>query len=484
MTHPSDSQSSPSLTPTAPGTATQTRLTRSLGLGDLIFYGIVLIQPVGAVGIFGVANKMSLGHVTTTIFIALVAMMLTAMSYGRMAGLYPTAGSAYTYVGRGLNPYLGFVAGWSMFLDYLVIPIISVIFGALSMQQLVDDLAPGVSNKLVGALGLAHSAEHAVFVLWVIAFIAAMTFLNLRGIKWTALANQIMTAAMFLVIGIFTVEAIRFLWARQGWSGLLSTEPFYNPHTFNLRAVATGTSLAALTYIGFDGITTLSEEVKEPKRNVPLAITLVCVIIGLCAGVMVYLAQRVWPDYTTFKDLDTAYFDVCRLVGGRFLFNAMTLIMAVACLGSALTGQVGAARILFGMGRDRALPGFFARLDHKKNPVLNIWIIGILSLAICPWLPYERAVALINFGAFMAFMGVNLAVVREYCLRPPAGHKRNWFFDLVSPALGFLFCVYIWWELPKIAKVVGGIWCAVGIGYTAIKTRGFRTQPVMINLNA
>src|SRR5882762_178161 len=126
-------------------------LRRVLGLGDLIFYGIVLIQPVGAVGIFGLSNKMSLGHVTTTIFIALVAMMLTAVSYGRMAGLYPAAGSAYTYVGRGLNPHLGFVAGWAMFLDYLVILIVSVVYGSLSMQRMVDDLAPGLSNKVVGS---------------------------------------------------------------------------------------------------------------------------------------------------------------------------------------------------------------------------------------------------------------------------------------------------------------------------------------------
>ena len=446
----------------------------------------MLIQPVGAVGIFGVANKASLGHATATIFMALVAMMLTALSYGRMASLYPTAGSAYTYVGRGLNPHLGFVAGWSMFLDYLVIPIISVIFGALSMQQLVGDFAPGWGHKLATTLGLSSDASNqTIFVFWVIVFIATMTLLNLRGIKWTAHANQIMTAAMFLVIAIFAVDAIHFLWAKEKWTALLSTAPFYNPRTFHLGAVATGTSFAALTYIGFDGITTLSEEAKEPKRTVPLSITLVCLIIGLCAGLMVYLAQRVYPDYQVFqdKDLDTAFFDVCRTVGGGFLFNSMTLIMAVASLGSALTGQVGAARILFGMGRDRALPGFFARLDKKNNPVMNIWIIGILALAISPWLPYQRAVALINFGAFIAFMGVNLAVVREYCFRPPAGHKRNWLSDLIFPTLGFLFCAYLWWGLPGLAKVVGGIWCAVGIGYTAIKTRGFRTQPVMIDLS-
>src|SRR5581483_4081089 len=303
------------------------------------------------------------------------------------------------------------------------------------------------------------------------------------GIKWTAHANQIMTAVMFLVIGIFVVQAIRYLWLKQGWTGLVSTEPFYNPRTFNLSAVATGTSLAALTYIGFDGITTLAEDVKEPKRTVPLAIVLVCLVIGLCAGLQIYLAQRVWPDYTTFKDLDTAFFDVCKLVGRDFLFYAMTLTLAVASLGSALTGQVGAARILFGMGRDAALPKFFSRLDQKNNPVLNIWFIGILVLAGSLLLDYEQAATLINFGAFLAFMGVNLAVIREFCLRPPAGHKRNLLLDLIIPAVGFLSCLAIWINLPRQAKLVGGIWCGVGLVYTAIKTRGFRNPPTMIDLN-
>ncbi len=466
---------------TLPATG-QPHLRRVLGLGDLIFYGIVLIQPVGSVGIFGLANKLSVGHVTTTIFVALVAMLLTAVSYGRMAGLYPAAGSAYTYVGRGLNPHLGFIAGWAMFLDYLVIPIVSVVFGALSIQRFVDDLAPGLSHKVVSFLGLPFAPERTAFALWVVLLTGLMTFLNLRGIKWTARTNQILTAVMFLVIGIFVVQAIRFLLNRQGWSGVISAEPFYNPQTFDLRAIGTATSLAALTYIGFDGISTLAEDVKAPKRTVPLAIVLVCLLMGLCAGVIVYLSQRVWPDYSTFKNLDTAFFDVCGLVGGKFLFNAFTLIMAIACLGSALTGQVGAARILFGMGRDNALPRFFARLNAKDNPVQNIGLIGILALAGALLLNYEEAATLINFGAFLAFMGVNLAVIREFCGRPPAGHKRNWLFDLIMPGLGFLFCLVIWCSLPKTAKVVGGIWCAVGLVYTGGKTRGFRRPPAAMDL--
>lgn len=465
----------------APASSSAPRLRRVLGMKDLILYGIVLIQPVGAVGIFGIADKNSFGHVTTTILFALVAMMLTAVSYGRMAGLYPAAGSAYTYVGRGLNPHLGFIAGWAMFLDYLVIPIVSIVYGAISTYKFIDDFSPGWSARIAGNLGLHFAGERQACVIWIILFVVLVTFLNLRGIKWTAGANIVLTVAMFAVIGIFTVQAIIF--AQHGGMALLSLKPVYNPSTFNFGTVCQATSLAALTYIGFDGITTLSEDVKDPKRTVPPAIVLVCLIIGLCVALQTYLAQIVWPDYSTFKDPDAAFFDVCKLVGGKFLFDAFTLIMAVACLGSALTGQVGAARILFGMGRDSALPKFFARLDKQNNPVWNIWLIGALALAGALLLDYEKAANLVNFGAFLAFMGVNAAVVREFFFRPPADHRRNLFLDIVLPGLGFIFCLWLWLQLPPTAKIVGGIWCLVGIVYTAINTRGFTRQPKMIDLS-
>ncbi len=456
-------------------------LRRVLGMGDLIFYGIVLIQPVGAVGIFGPADQMSFGHVTLTIFIALAAMILTAWSYGRMAGLYPAAGSAYTYVGRGLHPYCGFIAGWAMFLDYLVIPIVSLVYGAISLQKVVDTLAPGKTHALAQAFHIANEGN-VTWRVWVVLFVILTTCLNLRGMKWTARTNQVLTAAMFLVIGVFVVQAIRHVCNNGGVAALFSTKPFYNPATFKITAVGPAISLAALTYIGFDGITTLSEDVKEPKRTVPRAVVLVCLLIGLCVGLQVYLAQLVWPDYNSFKDPDTAFFDVCSLVGGQFLFYAMTLIMVVASFGSALTGQVGAARILFGMGRDNVLPKFFARLDKRDNPVLNIVLIGALVLVGGLTLDYVAAATLVNFGAFLAFMGVNLAVIREFFFRPPAGHRRNGFLDFAVPAVAFLICLIIWILLPRSAWIVGGAWCAAGIIYMGIKTGGFRREPVMIDL--
>ena len=446
----------PKPTPEAPGSLPTLR--RILTLRDLLFYGLVLMQPIAPVGIFGLSQKMSHGHVVTTVLIAMVAMMLTAFSYGRLATIYPSAGSAYTYVSRELNPHLGFLTGWAMSLDYLMIPLINTIFGSLTLYRLLPQIP---------------------YVVWVALFVGFITFLNLRGIKSVAHTDTLLLGIMTAVIVIFIVQAIHYLARTQGWGGVFSSQPFYDPRTFDLRSVSSATSLAALTYVGFDGVTTLAEEVHDPKRTVPLATVLVCLLTGVYSSIEVYLGQLVWPDYLTFPNLETAFLDVTRRVGGPFLFEAMGVVFIVACLGSGLAGQVGAARLLYGMGRDNVLPrGFFAHLDAKRsNPSYNIGITAVLTFAGALLISYERTAELLNFGAFLGYMGVNLAAIRRACLRLGAGPKRELFKGLVVPGLGFLFCLVIWWSLPSPARIIGGLWFALGLTYDAIKTRGFRTQP-------
>jgi putrescine importer len=443
---------------TAPG------LRRVLSLWDLILYGIVLVMPIAPVPLFGLVQKLSLGHAVTTILLAMVAMMLTAFSYGRMATLYPSAGSAYTFVGQGLHPHLGFLAGWAMFLDYLLVPLICTIYGALTVQRLL----PGVP-----------------YVVWVAIFAGTMTVVNLAGIRSTTRVNLALMLAMCSVITVFMALAIRYLFLHQGWYGLVSTQPFYQPKTFHIASIATGTALAALTYGGFDGVTTLAEEVKNPRRNVLLATVLVCLFTGIFGGLQIYLAQQVWPDYTTFSNLETAFMDVSRLVGGPLLFQAMAGILIAANLGAGLSAQAGVSRLLFSMGRDGVLPrGFFAYLDPKRNtPLYNILLIGVLAFAGALVLDYERAAELINFGAFLAFMGVNLATIRQFYFGNHAGRKRNVWADALVPLAGFVFCFVIWISLSTPAKIVGGLWFAVGIGYDAIMTRGFRRLPSTIHFD-
>ncbi len=446
----------------AAGPGQPPRLRRILGLWDLIFYGIVLIQPIAAIGLFGIASRTSRGHMVTTLLIAMVAMMLTAVSYGRMAALYPSAGSAYTYVRKGLNAHLGFLAGWAMLLDYLIVPIINTVYGALTLQRLFS----GTS-----------------FLLWVVLFTIVITALNICGIRTTARSNEILLGIMCLVISGFIVQAIRYLFGAQGWGGLFSLMPFYNPETFDLGLVMTATSFAALTYIGFDGVTTLAEDVKNPQRNMLLAPLLVCLFTGLFSGLQIYLAQRVAPDYSRFPNIETAFYDVSAMVGGNLLFNAVAAILFVACLGSGLAGQVGAARLLFGMGRDGVLPRkFFSHLSVRGNtPTYNIILMGVLSLIGSTTLSYQVAAEVLNFGAFLAFMGVNVAALSQFCFKQPAGYKRRVIIDIVSPLLGFAFCLSIWLSLPRPAKIIGAVWFALGFGYLVGMTRAFREMPAMID---
>jgi amino acid transporter len=400
----------------------------------------------------------------------MLAMVVTAVSYGRMAAIYPSAGSAYTYVRRVINPHLGFLIGWAMILDYVLQPLLSVVWISTALQ----------SRYL-------HAIPY-----WLIALILVLilTGLNLRGIKTSAKTNKLLMFVMCAVIAVFFYLAVRYLFHLDRWAGIFSTEPFYDPKTFDAHRIWGATSFAALTYIGFDGITTLSEDVKNPRRNVLLATVLVCVLTGIISGVEVYLGQRIWPNWHTFPNLETAFMDVCSRVGGSALFQAMGAILILAALGSGLTGGLGAARLLFGMGRDGVLPRrFFAHLHPESNtPTYNILLVG--ALAYCGALTlnavgnaYEHTAELINFGAFLAFMGVNFSVFWHFAVLTRKDRRPRILVDTILPLLGFAFCALIWWNLNSLAKIAGGVWFLIGLTYLCISTRGFRRAPKMINFS-
>src|SRR6266700_37568 len=446
------------------------RLKRVLTLWDLVFYGIVLVQPIAPVPLYGVAQKLSDGHFVTIILIALFAMLITAVSYGRMAALYPSAGSAYTYVGRGLNPHLGFLAGWAMILDYLLQPLINTVWISTALHERYAPMVP--------------------YIVWAAIIAGIMTVLNLAGVKASARSNKLLLAVMSVVVVLFVVLAVRYLFGGQGWRGIFSIQQIYDPRTFNSHRILTATSFAALTYIGFDGVTTLAEDVENPKRNVLLAVVLTCIFAGVCSAFEAYLGARVWPDWRSFPNLETAFMDICRRVGGLILFNAMGAILIVAAFGSGLTGTLGAARLLFGMGRDGVLPRktFGYLKPGSSTPTFNIVLIGLISFAGAVLLnyvgsAYEHAGELLNFGAFLAFMGVNLATFWQFSVVYEPGYHRKVLKDVILPLIGFGFCFLIWWNLNSLAKTVGGIWFAIGLLYVGIRTRGFRAAPVMIDFS-
>jgi amino acid transporter len=438
-----------------PAAPTAPRLKRALTLWDLVFCGIILIQPTAPMPLFGIVHQEARGHVVTTILIGMVAMLFTAISYGRMARAYPLAGSAYTYVGREIHPALGYVTGWSMAMDYMINPILCVVW----CSKAAGNIAPEVPY---GA--------------WAVFFALLFTALNLRGIRATARTNEFLAAGMGVVIVMMFIATVRYLLGLGSLDAAFFTKPFYNPETFSLNAVVTGASIAVLTYIGFDGISTLSEEAHNPKRDILLATVLTCVVTGILASLEVYAAQLIWYDNQAFPDVDTAYVHVAGRAGGVWLLQLVNFTLLVASIGSGSAAQLAGARLLYGMGRDNAIPrSFFGVIEGKRNiPRNNVLFTGALALAGAFVLSYQLAAELLNFGAFIAFMGVNLAAFTRYFLR---GKEKKW-INAVPPLLGFTICLYIWLNLRTPAKIAGSVWVAVGIIYGAWRTRGFRGQPV------
>jgi amino acid transporter len=435
-----------------------------LSLWDLIYYGIILTSPIAAVPLFGEAQVLSHGHTVSTLLLAMVAMSVTAVSFGRMATVYPSAGSVYTYISRGLNPHVGFIVGWAMFLEYLFQPIQNALYAVLAIQR----MAPRIPFAILAALA-----------------VGVITLMTVQGIRFTARTNEVLLGFMVLVTAAFLVQAFRFVVLHQHFAGLFSMQPIYNPATFNLRALASGTSLAALVFIGFDGVSILAEEVKNPKRNVLLASVLVCVFTGLFSGLQVYLAQRVWPDHTTLLNPETAFMDVARMASGPLLFTAYGIMLLVSSIACGLAGHVGAARLLYSMGRDDVLPKkVFGYLSPKKsNPIYNVWIVGILAYIGVLTIPWEHAAEIVTFGALLAFMGVNLVSLLHFWFSPAAVGRRNFFVDAFIPAFGFVFCFVLLISLQTWTKYAGVLWLVAGVLYAAYKTRGFTLRPTLFDFS-
>jgi putrescine importer len=411
---------------------------------------------------YGVFSNAGGGHVVTSILIAMIAMVFTAMSYGRMARVYPSAGSAYTYVGRELHPSLGYVTGWSMTMDYILNPLICTIWTAKAMA----DLLSGTRYQLPYP-GL----------LWPIFFAVMFTALNLRGVQTSARINQILCAIMGAVILAYFWYTIRYIFHLPQYPEAYFLRPFYNPETFTVSRVFHGTSVAVLTYIGFDGISTLSEEVENPKRNIFLATVLVCVVTGFLAAAEVYGAQLLSSQYFfPASELENAFSHVAAIAGGQLLTRIISLTLLVATIGSGMGSQLGAARLLYGMGRSNAIPKKFFGAIHPKTriPANNVIFVGMIALIGAFLITYDVGAELLNFGALIAFMGVNVASLTHYYIR---GKDRS-LWQLIPPGLGFLICLFIWMHLSKMAMIVGSIWMIAGIAYGAWKTRGFQADLV------
>jgi amino acid transporter len=383
----------------------------------------------------------------------MVAMLFTAFSYGKMASVYPSAGSAYTYVSRELHPALGYFIGWSILFDYLINPVICVIW------------ISGAARNIFPAVP---------FGVFAVTFAVFFTVMNLRGIEASARTNTFIACGLGVVIVLFLGAAVQYLWHHPPVGAAGWVQPFYDPKTFSLPTVSSGAALAVLTYFGFDGISMLSEEAHDSRRNILRATVIVCLLTGLLATVQVYAAQLIWPG-TKFPDVDTAFCYVAGKAGGQWLFQVVNAALLVASIGSGMGAHLAGGRLLYSMGRDNAIPQkFFGRLHPRTRiPGNNILLIGGLILGGAFLMNYSLGCELVNFGALIAFMGVNIAAFVHFYVR--SGRKTFW--HLVSPLAGCGVCFYLWISLGHTAKWAGAVWLLTGLAYGAWRTNCF-TKPL------
>jgi amino acid transporter len=428
-----------------PDTAT---LKRTLRFRDLVLYGIILIQPTAPMPSFGVIYHEANGHVVTAILLAMVAMLFTSVSYGRMARVYAHGGSAFLYVGKEIHPSLGYLTGWCLVMDYVLNPLICTIWCSRAAMNFL----PGVP-----------------YIVWAIFFAASFTLLNCNGIETSARINAGMAAALGVVIALVLAAAVRWLMQAPRPDATFFARPFYDPVAFNMSGLLRGTSIAVLTYIGFDGISTLTDEARDPARSVPRAIVLTCLITGILASIEVYAAQLVWPRGLAFPDIDTAYVHVSGRMGGPMLFAIVNASLMLANMGSGMASQLGAARLLYAMGVDGALPrAFFGSVTSKSRiPRNNVLLIGAICLVGALIFSYQLGTELLNYGALLAFMGVNLSsMIRGW---------RHGRFAQLAPILlslaGLITCALLWWNLGPLAKVAGTGWAFIGVLLWIVRRR-------------
>lgn len=423
-------------------------LSRSLSFTDLLIYGLIFMVPIAPFGIFGSVYSGSGGMVALAYVIGMVAMMFTALSYAQMVRAFPMAGSVYSYAGRGIAPPVGFLAGWVILLDYVLVPGLLYLVASVAMHSLV----PAVPVWL-----------------WLVAFVLLNTVVNYLGIQMTARVNKIMLVAELIVLAIFLVVGVVAL--ANGKGAGFSIKPLFDNDTFEWSVVFGAVSIAVLSFLGFDGISMLAEESREDARQIGRAMVGALLLAGTLFVVQTWVAALLVPDapglLANGDPEGTAFYDAARAAGGGWLADLTALATAIAWgFANSLVAQAATSRLLYAMARDRQMPRFLSRINERHRvPANATLLVAAVSLALGLYMAtrddgISLLSTLVNFGAMTAFLALHVAVVVHYVVRRGS---RDWLRHLVVPVAGFLILLYVVINANIAAQTLGFIWLGVGV---------------------
>lgn len=432
-------------------------LKKSLKLWQVVVMGLAYLTPMTVFDTFGIVSGISHGHVPASYLLALAGVLFTAISYGKLVRKFPQAGSAYTYAQKAINPHVGFLVGWSSLLDYLFLPMINVLLAKIYLSVLFPEVPPWV---------------------WVVGFVAVMTAANLKSVSLVANFNTLFVLIQISIIVVFIYLVVHGLHKGEGLGTVWSLQPFVSQNA-HLIPIITGATIVCFSFLGFDAVTTLSEETPNAAKTIPRAIFLTALYGGLIFISASFFMQLFFPDISRFKNPDAALPEIALYVGGKLFQSIFLCTTFINTLASGLASHASVSRLLYVMGRDNVFPEKVFGYVHPKwrTPALNVVMVGIVALSAL-YFDLVKATALINFGALVAFTFVNISVINHFYRRE--GLNKTWrekLHYLVMPLLGAATVAVLWVNLEATSLTMGLSWAAIGIVYLAWLTRSFRQPP-------
>ena len=435
-------------------------LRRGMGLWDVVLYGVLFMVIIAPHSIWGLVQQQRLGMSTLVDLGGCGAIGFTALSYVRMSRRFPIAGSVYSYVQRGLNPHAGFMSGWLILLDYCITP------------ALLYTMVANWGTMLV---------PNSPWWLWIIVFIAFNTFVNIRGVSLTRGIDFVIFAVEIIAVIAFVALGCNFIMGGGG-AGEFNMDPVWQPEKVTFNFLAAGISIAALNFLGFDGISTLAEETEHPEKNIGRGILIALGIIIVCFAVQTYIASLIQPDWASWSEehANNAFFYGCQLIGGNIFMNIMLVINIVAVgIANIMNAQLAASRLLYSMGRDKVIPSIFGKVHPKyKTPWVGSLFIGAVALVLVAVLGMADLATLVNFGALASFIMLNFSVFWFFFIKE--GKRKtfgDWVKYLICPWIGIIILAYVFTGFQPITYIMGITWFVIGFIILVVKSKGFKEVP-------
>lgn len=433
-------------------------LTRVLTLPATIRFGLSYMVPLTVFTTLGIVNTITEGHIISAYWVTLVAMLFTAVSYAFMSRAIPQSGSAYAYARKAFGSHVGFLSGWTLLLDYILMPMITYL--------------------LIG-LYLNASFPSVPYWVWVVGSMLIVTTCTIMGITLVSRASSMLLLLQIAFLVVFAVMTIRSASGHE----VPSLLDILFGHGDGFGAIFSGAAILCLSFLGFDAVSTLAEETVNARTVIPKAIVWVTLIGGLIFIVISLLCVIAFPEWSDYTDVDSASLDVTARVGGTFLTNFFTAAYIAGCFGAVLASQTSVSRILFAMGRDGVLPRTFAALHPRfRTPWLSAIVVGLIGLTAL-FVDLILVSSLISFGALVAFTVVNASVIKHYIIDEVARGGADLLRYLILPLIGIFLCLWLWTSLSRSAFMVGLPWIALGVVLLAVRTRGFRRTTPTLDLD-